>query len=213
MTARSRRTRDFLQLVEVAAAALVGGLLAMLVLAILGDLQPIMLFVVMVVALLAVLTVGSLQTSPPPPRPQEKDQVFQLDPLRPHTNWYGDAEASAAGQGSGWPPPTSPPPAPPQALPTFAPPLALPPPPAAHERDPDIVPVPGVRHVSHPPVRRIVQCPHCGSFEVKLVCQRGEGLTFACPRPHHEWTWKRGEPWPATIVRPAEAPVTETDSV
>jgi hypothetical protein len=221
--ARDRRMDDFLQLVTVAAAALVGGLLAMIALAIRSELQPgLMLFVVVVVMLLAVLTVGSLQTSPnrtrrgparqppwpppPPPLPpvrrtprRPEPPVFGLDPTRPSpTNWYDDEPAAAR------PPPDT------AVAPRFSPPRPSVPPLDVREPAYEAYAVPGAPQPSGPPVRRIVQCPACGDFEVDVRPGVGNELAFTCLRRRHEWTWARGRPWPATVVRPAAAPVTDT---
>jgi hypothetical protein len=219
---RDRRTANFLQLVTVTAAALVGGVLAMLALAIgYGLPQPgLMLFVVMVVTVLAALTIGSLQTSPsrrprgpvqPPPSspppplrlapPRPQPPAFGLDTTRPQDTTLYDDEPAA-----------SPRPNTTTRTPTFTP--ARPPLPPPDIRPPayETYAVPGTPRTSGPPVRRIVQCPECGDFDVDVHRGAGDELIFTCLRRHHEWTWARGRPWPATVVRPAAAPVHDTDT-
>ncbi|MCO1660560.1 hypothetical protein [Pseudonocardia humida] len=222
MRSRDRRTADFLQLVTVTAAALVGGLLGMFALAIgYGLPRPgLMLFVVMVVTVLAALTIGSLQTSPsrrlrgpvqPPPSsppppgrrtpPRPWPPVFGLDTSRPQdTPWYDDEPAASRR------PDTT------TRTPRFAPIRSPQPPPDIRPPAHQAYAVPNAARTSRPPVRRIVQCAECGDFDVDVRRGAGDELIFTCLRRHHEWTWARGRPWPATVVRPAAAPVDGTDT-
>ena len=231
MTTRNRRTADFIQLVVVATAALVGGLAAMLVLAFRNALpQPgIMLFVVLVVTVLAVLALATWQTSPrrrawpppdprpyrpgtppqvgpwtsPPRTPSSEGPVFSLDrtwPSRP--DWYDEDDEVAV-----------PALAAPAALPPISPtPPPAPPPDDRPARCEEFV-VPGAPRPSEPAVRRIVQCPECGDFEVDLHSAGDDRLAFSCLRRGHRWTWERGTPWPTTVIRPAAAPVRPTGTV
>jgi hypothetical protein len=96
-------------------------------------------------------------------------------------------------------------------------PLAFPPP--SPEQALDLSPaayetyvVPGAPQTSGPPARRIVQCPRCGDFDVE-VRRDGDLFAFICVRRRHEWTWTRGKPWPATVIRPTAAPVHGTGKV
>lgn len=50
---------------------------------------------------------------------------------------------------------------------------------------------------------RIVQCPRCGSFRVEVTgigSRPGDELAFRCRADDHEWTWRPGTAWPATVV-------------
>ncbi len=50
---------------------------------------------------------------------------------------------------------------------------------------------------------RIPQCPRCGDFGVTpTVATSGGSYRFRCRACAHEWTWKRGSPWPAVRVNP-----------
>ena len=45
---------------------------------------------------------------------------------------------------------------------------------------------------------RIVQCPHCGCFQID-VAHSSSGYTFGCHSCGKKWDWQPSEPWPATI--------------
>ena len=209
MNARDGRI-DVLLLVTVAAAALLGGLLALLLLFLIGPVQPrIMMFVVVVVTLLAVLAVGTLQTSP---RRGTRSRPY---PQRPY--YQGPPSAPRQPRVLPTPPhmyarqPNTPPRQSPSAhRPTFGPPTVAPQPP------PDVRPPAyetwPLRGASAARVRRIVQCPECGDFEIDLRAT-GDELTFTCRNRGHRWTWSPGRPWPATVIRPTAAPVQDADRV
>ncbi|MEJ3651963.1 hypothetical protein WEH80_02990 [Actinomycetes bacterium KLBMP 9759] len=47
---------------------------------------------------------------------------------------------------------------------------------------------------------RIVQCPRCGAFRIDVTHVDGAGYAFRCRVDDHEWTWRSGAEWPATVV-------------
>jgi hypothetical protein len=57
-------------------------------------------------------------------------------------------------------------------------------------------------------VRRVVQCPACGSHRANLE-QDQRGPSFTCVDCRHEWRWEPGQPWPAVVVHRA---VSDRDS-
>jgi hypothetical protein len=222
MAARGRRTAaDVRLLAEVAVAALGGGLLAAAVLTFgEGALRTgLVLFFVAVVTVLAILTVGTLQSvrfdrtkAQAPHRPWEAGR----SPQRPGASTYPQAQDSQPQYAQ--PEPVRAPQLPqsvpwyddgvgarqnsPQAPHTFraAPAPAQPDPdtrPAAY----DIFDVPGARRSGGRPVRRVVQCPRCGDFDVD-ASPTDQSFAFACRACHHTWTWRSGRPWPTTVVRP-----------
>ena len=221
MAARSRRTADDVRLlVEVAMAALGGGLLAAAFLAFdEGELRTgLVLFFVAVVTVLAVLTVATLQpvrldrteaptpheawerTDRPPdrpaPAPYPQAQYPPPEPARPPqlpppVPWYEDG--AAVGHDPQKDRPTfRAAPAPPQSEPDTRP--------AAY----DTFDVPGARRSSGQPVRRVVQCPRCGDFDVDVTPEQ-RSFAFACRACHNRWTWRSGRPWPSTVIRPTAA--------
>lgn len=222
-----------LLLLKVAAAALGGGLLAAGVLYVLvrpPRTGPV-LFVVVVVTVLAVLAVGTLRSALldrdeaavpvpvparssypqayPPPDPSTVPPPYPGRPS-PHQSYVPPDQAPAGApraSAPAWyddgydPRPVGP------AAASVAP--AVSPVPAVPE--PDLRPgehdeydVPGVRRSRPRPVRRVVQCPRCGSFDVDLHPE-GRSVAFACRACPHTWTWAAGMPWPTTIVRPTAA--------
>jgi len=58
-------------------------------------------------------------------------------------------------------------------------------------------------------VRRIVQCPECGDFDVD-VWSEPAGFAFTCRRCRGMWQWAPGTPWPATIIQPARGRIRPT---
>ncbi len=46
---------------------------------------------------------------------------------------------------------------------------------------------------------RVVQCPRCGAFRVD-VGHTPAGYAFRCRVDDHEWRWRPGTAWPATVV-------------
>jgi hypothetical protein len=197
-TIGGRTAADWLLLVKVAAASLLGGLLAVGTLWILkGSLVRlrIILLLVVLVAVLIVLALSALMSdrqasAPPAPRtagPRRHpaslpDQTTRRAPVP-------DRRAARTEEAPG-------------PLPTFSP------PPRALEavvrpRTVEEYPVPGVRAEASA-VRRIVQCPRCGDFGIEL--HRGPAsFAFTCRRCAHAWQWRPGRPWPATVVRPPRA--------
>jgi hypothetical protein len=228
MAPRGRRTAgDVRVLAEVTLAALGGGLLAAAVLVFIqGRLRTeLVLFLIGVVTVLAVLAVGTLQSAlleraAAPGHPDEaltrsgrasraatrsdprsypalqdpKPQYREADQVRsaqrpPAVPWY-DATPGTVGQE---------PQAGRSALPAATAPVTPEPDlgPAAY----DTYDVPGARPSGTQPVRRVVQCPRCGDFDIDLRAERAS-FAFACRACRHTWTWAVGRPWPTTVVRP-----------
>jgi hypothetical protein len=51
---------------------------------------------------------------------------------------------------------------------------------------------------------QIVQCPQCGGFQLEFALSN-QTFTFRCLTSScgKEWTWRAGEPWPITTLRPS----------
>jgi len=100
------------------------------------------------------------------------------------------------------------------ALPPISP-APPPPPPPPDNRPPrwEEYASPGAPEASGPRVRRIVQCPECGDFEIEMRSDGDDRLIFTCLQRGHRWTWQWGTPWPTTVIRPAEAPARPSGTV
>ena len=185
----------------------------------------LLLFVVLVVAVVAVLIVGTLlsgrherpettsQTAlrrpavstaswPDPAQVRQRQEVVPLsgppayDRSPPRVDLVsGDARPRFDGRSAELP------------LPTFSRPVPLPSGPQPDVRPPDFAThsVRGGRGVGPCAVRRIVQCPRCGDFDVAMR-EKDDTIVFTCRIAGHAWTWRRGNPWPATVVRPTARP-------
>lgn len=47
---------------------------------------------------------------------------------------------------------------------------------------------------------RIVQCPRCGAFRIDARQTDSGGYAFRCRVDDHQWAWRPGTAWPATVV-------------
>lgn len=209
---RDRSAADLFLLVKVAAASMVGAVAAVGVLGLLDELESrrtvaaFSLAVVVLNVTAAWLLSGRNTASfrptasppwiPAPPAPPAPAPVRTHSPAEPAQSWYVEAARDAealrripapdiAFAGA-----TAP-------LPAFGP----------TQPAPDLAGPSGRVEEHRVPgrsgaVRRIVQCPECGDFEVDLW-DEPKGFAFTCRRCRGTWQWTPGRPWPATIVQPA----------
>jgi hypothetical protein len=75
------------------------------------------------------------------------------------------------------------------------------PPPAA----PPLVPAPPLSSYDSP--AQVVQCRRCGGFRVKATLAE-DRFDLRCLHLHcgEQWSWRRGQPWPVTTMRPPRRP-------
>ena len=178
-------------LVQVALAALAGGLLAALVLAGLRtiDNKPALVLIVLAAVVFCVLAVASRPPAPSrssaPARPNAP-----APPPRPAA--FSWSQAPATGNGHATPSWSAAPAPEVQPAPEPSLPIATA---AVSVRDGRRLPVPAAG------TTRVVQCPRCGDFAVE-VGPRAPGFAFRCRCCGHEWRWAPGVAWPVSVVRP-----------
>jgi hypothetical protein len=184
-------------LVQVALAALAGGLLAALVLAGLRtvDNKPALVLIVLAAVVFCVLAVAR---RPPPAPPHASAPTRASAPVAPPAQAPRPAAFSwsrtpATGNGYAIPswnpsaPAAEAPPAPEPSLPVATAAVSV------HDGRRVAIPAAGAM--------RVLQCPRCGDFAVEVV-QLAPGLAFGCHRCGHEWRWAPGSSWPVSVVRP-----------
>ena len=221
---------DPVLLLQVAAAALLGGTLAVAALAVLSHIHRAQLvagFVVavVVVSVLAVATLlpelageaGPGQPARPQPGSQQPAPGFSWANMRPNEGSGGrtmpsvPAPAAPAVPAARWDPAQRSGPEPTPAS------VAVPVPGGAWWRSASArarTPAPGTAAPEQVPpaalladvsdsagVTHVVQCPRCGDFRVD-VHQQAPGFAFTCKRCDHRWRWQPGSTWPTTVVRP-----------
>ena len=179
-------------LVQVALAALAGGLLAALVLAGLRtiDNKPALGLIVLAAVVFCVLAVAS--------RPPAPSRILRTCPGHapappPQPAAFSWSQTPATGNGYATPSWSATAPAP-EAQPAPEPslPIAIA---AVSVRDGRRLPIPAAG------TTRVVQCPRCGDFAVE-VGPRAPGFAFRCHCCGHEWRWAPGTAWPVSVVRP-----------
>jgi hypothetical protein len=181
-------------LVQVALAALAGGLLAALVLGGVRtiDNKPALALIVLAAVVFCVLAVASrppvprqasapTRTYEPPPAPPAQAAAFSWSQPSTTGNGYATAQWSTTA------PAPEAPPAPERSLPVATA--------AVSVRDGTGVAIPAAGAI------RVVQCPRCGDFAVE-VGRRAPDFAFGCHRCGHEWRWAPGTSWPVSVVRP-----------
>jgi hypothetical protein len=181
-------------LMQVALAALAGGLLAALVLAGVRtiDNKPALVLIVLAAVVFCVLAVARRSPAPPPqathpyapaPAPARAPQpaAFTWSQAPATANGYASPHWSAPA------PTVDAPPAPEPGLPVATA--------AVSVRDGSRLPI------SAAGASRVVQCPRCGEFAVE-VGLRAPGFAFRCHCCGHEWRWAPGASWPVSVVRP-----------
>lgn len=191
-------------LVQVALAALAGGLLAALLLAGMRtvDNKPALVLIVLAAVVFCVLAVASRPPAqhrasaparPYPPAPgYGPAPTYPPDPAPvPRPAGFSWSQPPATGNGyatPSWSAPTAEAaPAPERSLPVAAA--------AVSVHDGRWLPIPASG------ATRVVQCPSCGEFAVE-VGQRAPGFAFRCRCCGHEWRWTPGVSWPVSVVRP-----------
>jgi hypothetical protein len=221
---------DPVLLLQVAAAALLGGTLAVAALAVLSHIHRAKLVAGFVVAVVvfSVLVVASLlpelrgeagsgQPAGPQPGSQQPASGFSWANMRPNEGSGGHrvpsvpAPAAPAAPAARWDPA---PHSGPEPTPVS---VAVPVPGGAWWRSASArarTSAPGAAAPEQvPPVTpladvsdeagatQLVQCPRCGDFRVD-VRQQAPGFAFTCKRCDHHWRWEPGSAWPTTVVRP-----------
>ena len=177
-------------LVQVALAALAGGLLAALVLAGLRtiDNKPALVLIVLAAVVFCVLAVAS---RPPAPSPSSAPARAHAPPPQPAAFSWSQTPATGNGYATpSWSPTAPAPEARPAPVPSL--PIATA---AVSVRDGRRLPIPAAG------TTRVVQCPRCGDFAVE-VGPRAPGFAFHCDSCGHEWRWVPGAAWPVSVVRP-----------
>ncbi len=179
-------------LVQVALAALVGGLLAALVLAGLRtiDNKPALVLIVLAAVVFCVLAVASRPAAPSASSAPARAYAPAPPPQPAAFSW---SQTPATGNGYAIPKWSATAPAPdarPEPEPSL--PIAIA---AVSVRDGRRLPMPATG------TTRVVQCPRCGDFAVD-VGPRGPGFAFRCHCCGHEWRWAPGAAWPVSVVRP-----------